>query len=291
MVYGTPNSTFRNRGATTRSSGFTSTTAPQRAETFHEYTAQNHSSERTDGTQTDRRTVGRTASVGRGNERGKSSGVSLPPPVLLPAPPPPQPPPSPPPENLLEHQTEELHELKQGAILRPRIPDSPGADQANVPKPRHMTDKSILVHVSDPEIAELRDKLNEREETLQRWRAKCGQLATDKRELQEQKSKWKESSDRYRRELDAEKDLAATRLVKHQHELEVQYGKFERLNAAHIKSINSVGTGLDPISDQEFTTKLRDLQDQVLLHLHLLTSKSQCLHITGRPMVTENLQT
>jgi predicted RNase H-like nuclease (RuvC/YqgF family) len=168
---------------------------------------------------------------------------------------------------LLEQQTEELAELKQSAILHPRITDSQGTDQANVSKPRHTTDQSVHVHVSDPEVAELRAKLKESEETAQRFRAKCSQLVTDKRELQEQKSKWKESSERYRRELDEEKNLTATRMAKHQRELEAQQGKFELLNAAHIKSINSVGTGLDPISDQEFTTKLRDLQDQVLLHL------------------------
>ncbi|KAF8243916.1 hypothetical protein K440DRAFT_32096 [Wilcoxina mikolae CBS 423.85] len=268
LIYGAQNAashaTARHRNTATRSSDGTPTPTPQRAQTYNMSTTNDRDSERTSGTQTDRRAVERTASVGRGNGRGKSPGrgeqVSLPPPVVL-LPPPPSPPPSPRHDTSPEQKTEEQPEPKHSSVVEyPKIRDL-GADQANVTKPRHTTDKST--YKSDPEIAELRAKLKEAEDLAERRDQRNRELVTKFNELRDLKAKWKASSDKYRQELDEEKNLAATRLVKHQHELEVQQHKFDRLNAAHIKNVNSVGTGLEPITDQEFTSKFRDLQDQI----------------------------
>ncbi|KAF8541132.1 hypothetical protein BDD12DRAFT_830360 [Trichophaea hybrida] len=256
--------TVRNRNTITRSGGGTPSPIPipQRSHTYNMTTANGRGGEQTDGTQTEKRGAVRTASVGRGNGRGKSPGrgqqVSIPPPVVLL----PSPPSSPRHETSPEQKTEVQPESKDSSVVTyPRIPDSQSADQANVTKPRHTTDRATSK--SDPEIKELRTKLKEAEDIAERRLQRYRDLVTKYNDLLDQKTKWKDSSDRFRRELDEEKNLAATRLVNHQHELEVQQHKFDRLNAAHIRNINSVGTGLEPITDQEFTSKFRDLQDQV----------------------------
>ena len=57
-------------------------------------------------------------------------------------------------------------------------------------------------------------------------------------------------------QLEEEKSLAAAQ--RQSFELELS-----RLNSLHIRSVNLTGTGLEPVSDQEFGTAFRDLRDQV----------------------------
>jgi len=242
MAHGSQNAVgraTRNRGPTTRSHGV------------------NHT--------TDNRGVEKAASVGRGIVRGKSSArghqLQSPPPVLLPPLPPPQP--SSPSETTPEMEAEGSPEHNHDADLYPNLLNSQGTDheKTSKPLPRHTTDRGT--YKSDPELEELRVKLKEAEELAECRLAKNRELVAKYNDLQDLKSRWKNTIERYKHELEEEKTLAATRLANHQHELEVQKSKFDRLNAAHIKSVNSVGTGLEPITDLEFTSKFRDLQDQV----------------------------
>ncbi|CCX17469.1 Protein of unknown function [Pyronema omphalodes CBS 100304] len=57
--------------------------------------------------------------------------------------------------------------------------------------------------------------------------------------------------------------MSAHRLQRYQEALEAEAEKFSKLTAEHIKSVNSVGTGLEPITDEEFKQKFQKLHDQV----------------------------
>ena len=63
----------------------------------------------------------------------------------------------------------------------------------------------------------------------------------------------------------AEDDTARLREAKNRHNEERQclQAKLDELNALHIRSVNSVGTGLEPITGKTFEDKFRSLQDKV----------------------------
>lgn len=83
------------------------------------------------------------------------------------------------------------------------------------------------------------------------------------KDLERKFAQCKESVGRLNVELEEEKALAATRRLDYDRELDQQKAKFDELNSLHIRSVNLVATGLEPISDQEFKTSIRGLQDQV----------------------------
>jgi hypothetical protein len=61
------------------------------------------------------------------------------------------------------------------------------------------------------------------------------------------------------------KDIAHLRKVINHHDEDRQYlqSKLDELEALHIRSVNSVGTGLEPITDKTFEGDFRNLQDKL----------------------------
>lgn len=76
-------------------------------------------------------------------------------------------------------------------------------------------------------------------------------------------TQYKESISRLSAQLEDEKALAADRRQAYDQELDQQKAKFDELNSLHIRSVNLVATGLEPITHQEFSASIRGLQDQV----------------------------
>ncbi|KAI5812786.1 hypothetical protein BZA77DRAFT_323317 [Pyronema omphalodes] len=88
-------------------------------------------------------------------------------------------------------------------------------------------------------------------------------LEEDKETLKQSRNKHKEKAERLERALEEEKSTSAERLQTYQNALEAEKARFSKLTTEHIKSINSVGTGLEPITDEYFIKAFRTLQDQV----------------------------
>ena len=82
------------------------------------------------------------------------------------------------------------------------------------------------------------------------------QLEEEKRFVDAQRQDYEQKLARLGSQLEEEKALAAAQRQSFEREL-------NRLNSLHIRSVNLTGTGLEPVSDQEFGTAIRDLRDQV----------------------------
>ncbi|KAF8247381.1 hypothetical protein K440DRAFT_661488 [Wilcoxina mikolae CBS 423.85] len=98
------------------------------------------------------------------------------------------------------------------------------------------------------------------------WRAtneRLKSLQLEINKLQESKGGYKSENEKLRRKLQEMKIHYSSENEKCWSEIDRQKSKFEALQASHIRSVNNVGTGLEPISDQEFETRFQALHDEV----------------------------
>jgi hypothetical protein len=77
------------------------------------------------------------------------------------------------------------------------------------------------------------------------------------------KENWKEACGKARKDLEDEKQLSNNTVQRLQSELQHYKIELEELHTSHIRSVNNVGTGLSPISDQEFQKRIRSLYAEV----------------------------
>jgi len=77
------------------------------------------------------------------------------------------------------------------------------------------------------------------------------------------KENWKEACGKARKDLEDEKQLSYNTVQRLQSELQHYKNELEELHTSHIRSVNNVGTGLSPISDQEFQKRIRSLHAEV----------------------------
>jgi len=99
------------------------------------------------------------------------------------------------------------------------------------------------------------------------WREKYKTLRdeseADYRKLHTAKDKWKEGYRKAKKDLADEKQLSHNTTQRLQSELQHYKNELEELHTSHIRSVNNVGTGLSPISDQEFQKRIRSLYAEV----------------------------
>lgn len=92
-------------------------------------------------------------------------------------------------------------------------------------------------------------------------------------------------------ELDSQKLKAQTSFNVLLNESEQLKKDMKKLEALHIKSVNSVGTGLEPITDEKFIKRFRGLHDDVLIPISSLISYKSLLLtydiMIGQRMVPE----
>ncbi|KAF8533411.1 hypothetical protein BDD12DRAFT_491919 [Trichophaea hybrida] len=106
-------------------------------------------------------------------------------------------------------------------------------------------------------------RLEEKEQSGQSERKEKEELMLHKGELEAETSKLKVEIDTLRGVLEGEKGTVASERAEHANERDNLLSKLEELQVSHIRSISSVGTGLEPISDQTFEDKFRALHGKV----------------------------
>jgi len=126
-----------------------------------------------------------------------------------------------------------------------------------------------------------------------RWKEKYENSQIELDELLRSKEKYKEAYRNVRKDLDDEKQLAFNTTQRMQDKLQHYKNELEELHTSHMRSVNDVGTGLQPISDQEFEKRIRSLHDEVCF---LILTQSFCFallltfSIPGKWLVSEGLQ-
>jgi hypothetical protein len=126
-----------------------------------------------------------------------------------------------------------------------------------------------------------------------RWKEKYEESQIEFDELLRSKEKYKEAYRNVRKDLDDEKQLAFNTTQRMQDKLQHYKNELEELHTSHMRSVNDVGTGLQPISDQEFEKRIRSLHDEVCF---LILTQSFCFalpltfSIPGKWLVSEGLQ-
>jgi hypothetical protein len=110
------------------------------------------------------------------------------------------------------------------------------------------------------EVHALKGKLNAMNKSLH-----SSQLEITK--LQQSKEKYKTENEILRRKLEEQRIQYSSASEKYQSEIDRQNSKCDALQASHIRAVNNIGTGLEPISDQEFETRFQALHDEVTMYL------------------------
>ncbi|KAF8242418.1 hypothetical protein K440DRAFT_639029 [Wilcoxina mikolae CBS 423.85] len=88
-------------------------------------------------------------------------------------------------------------------------------------------------------------------------------LVSDKRMLLSSRNKYKAMVSDLQSDLDDEEKLHAETKANHRNEIDALKSKVRDIKASYIKSVNSLDTGLDSITDEEFEPKLRELHNKV----------------------------
>lgn len=119
-------------------------------------------------------------------------------------------------------------------------------------------------------IARLREEREKANEDCEHWKnrysrtkRRCEEAERSCEQYVGRCEQYKDSINHLRVQLEDEKTLAAAQRDSYELALEQQKAKFDKLHSQHIRSVNLVGTGLEPITDQEFKGTIRELQDQV----------------------------
>jgi chromosome segregation ATPase len=181
-----------------------------------------------------------------------------------------------------EQHSGDSESLERGLKIDSKHPPKKNTDRLTDPTPK-----------PDPEATTQKPKYMTTEEEASYYREKCRSLASENGELralkeklnamnerlhsshleitklQESKRKYKTENEILRRTLEEEKIQYSTAAEKYWNEIDRQKSKFDALQASHIRSVNNIGTGLDPISDQEFESRFQVLHDEVTMYLLL----------------------
>jgi hypothetical protein len=118
-------------------------------------------------------------------------------------------------------------------------------------------------------------------EWARHWYEKSGSHEAEVKKLQNAISKLRKNFAEEREQLDSTREelfREKTRLKK----------RLDTLQTSHIHSVNSVGTGLEPISDQTFEDRFRALQDEVCCCIPVMVNSNDIL---GQRLVPETFQT
>jgi len=112
-------------------------------------------------------------------------------------------------------------------------------------------------------VTESMRRLQEKEQSVESERKEKEALMSHKSEHEGEYSKLKVELHTLRGVLEEEKEIAASERAEHVKEKDDLLSKYEELRVLNIRSISSVGTGLEPISDQTFQDKFRTLHRKV----------------------------
>jgi small-conductance mechanosensitive channel len=145
-------------------------------------------------------------------------------------------------------------------------PTSKPDPEANTQKPKYRTadeeasyyhERCRSLESENGELHALKEKLDATNEKLQ--------LEITK--LQQSKEEYKAENEMIKRTLEEEKIQYSSASEKYRSEIDRQKSKCDALQASHIRSVNNIGTGLEPISDQEFESRFQALHDEVTMYL------------------------
>jgi hypothetical protein len=106
------------------------------------------------------------------------------------------------------------------------------------------------------EVAELLRHLNEEKRSTESEKMVKEEFG---RRLKELKAEY----DKLSRNREREKKKAASESAEHAKEKDELHIKIEELHVTHIKSVNNIGTGLEPITDQTFRERFVTLHANV----------------------------
>lgn len=84
-----------------------------------------------------------------------------------------------------------------------------------------------------------------------------------KRKLHRQQDDFEKGYNELNRKYENELRKAASERFEHQEQIAYLEQRHEELTASHIRSVSSIGTGLEPISDETFEREFRKLHDDV----------------------------
>jgi len=110
---------------------------------------------------------------------------------------------------------------------------------------------------------ELQSRLDDETKRTELERNEKDEMELQKGMLEAEHNELKSANDKLRWVLDAEKEKAAMESAEHTEERDDLKRKLEELRVSHFRSVSSVGTGLEPISDQIIEEKFRALHDKV----------------------------
>jgi regulator of replication initiation timing len=152
-------------------------------------------------------------------------------------------------------------------------PLSRPAPEEQAPQGRSSLFSAFRTHTRKPNAEEQANYLHEQCETL---KAEKAALMADNTALMAENEALHGQNTQLRRmvhELRAKLDMAQSEYLKERQQLK---GKLDGLTNAHVQSVSSVGTGLEPISDQTFDDRFRALRDNVRMHTLPNTLASSC---------------
>jgi len=145
--------------------------------------------------------------------------------------------------------------------------------KAMKPPPQHTVNCSTDVASSPtPEATRQLSRFKSLDEEADYWhdlyqllKDENGKLVDQNKKLYASRSKYKTRAENFQLSLADEKRRFVETTAKHQNDMDTLKSKVEGVKASYIKSVNSVGTGLDNITDEEFEPRLRALHYKVSL--------------------------
>ncbi|KAF8542986.1 hypothetical protein BDD12DRAFT_875504 [Trichophaea hybrida] len=164
-------------------------------------------------------------------------------------------------------------EKSQGTEQREQIKGNSVHAHGNtmkLPPQEIMNCSTAVVSVSAPEPIQQEISFSDTEEEMEYWYNRFKHLDDKYKKLRSDYKILSTSKNRYRakvsdleRSLANEEQLLAETKTNHQNEIDMLNSKVNDIKASYIKSVNSVGTGLENITDEEFEPKLRALHYKV----------------------------
>ncbi|KAF8249242.1 hypothetical protein K440DRAFT_215525 [Wilcoxina mikolae CBS 423.85] len=141
--------------------------------------------------------------------------------------------------------------------------NKPSRGRSVPPNPSRGADRDITARATD----QLSGKPSGGDEAA-KWKEKYRALKEENQakheKLRKSNETLKEACGKARKDLDDERQLAHNTTQRLQGELQHYKRELEELHTSHIRSVNDVGTGLEPISDQEFQKRIRSLHDELV---------------------------
>jgi DNA repair exonuclease SbcCD ATPase subunit len=88
-------------------------------------------------------------------------------------------------------------------------------------------------------------------------------LEENNKKLNRQLDEYNNTNKELKRKYDDELRRAQSERVEYQKQIAYLEHRHEELTASHIRSVSSIGTGLEPITDETFEREFRKLHDDV----------------------------